>query len=204
MLRHHNVLINDARRDYPNDEISKFQLLSRSTRTAEQRISGTGGDVRFISYELLRTYSLLFLRNVTNPKGYYHREAKVWSLQYFFKAERTSRESATTERVGLQTLNDDRCSGFRQLLDVLSSPDSNHDEPQSSDFKIFRTRLEALNRRLNSWKPSTFGEFIRYRGWVEEEANIWSTTWTVFAAIFIIPSLITGIISAYYTMHPVR
>lgn len=46
---------------YAEEEISHFELLSRRTRSAEDRINGQGGDVRYIiAYELLLAYSFLF------------------------------------------------------------------------------------------------------------------------------------------------
>ena len=77
MLRHHRILVQDSRRDYPEDEVSRFQLLSRSTRSSLDRINGQGGDVRYIAYELLLTYSLLFYRNVSGPGGEFYKDTQI-------------------------------------------------------------------------------------------------------------------------------
>lgn len=111
MLRHHKVLVYDARPDYPADEISRFQLLSRSTRTPNDRMRGTGGDVRYIAYELLRTYALLFKRGVSDSGGYYRHEARVLGRRSLFNWEKSSKEIA--DRLKLDF------SGFDELVRIL-------------------------------------------------------------------------------------
>jgi len=64
MLRHHKVLINDSNPEYPEDSIMLFQLHSRSNREGNECMKGIGGDVRYIAYEILQTYALLFFRDI--------------------------------------------------------------------------------------------------------------------------------------------
>lgn len=197
MLRHHQVLVQDSRPDYPDDTVSLFQLLSRSTRSAENRINGQGGDVRYIAYELMLTYSLLFFRNVSAKNGEFYSDANVWLGGRSFPWSKDWRKSSQhiAEKINLGTTD-----GFHQLTRILGHPDRS--VPMSEDFNIFRERLETLNRTFNSWKPSNFIDLVCWRGWVEEEIVYWQWVLTVVGIPVVLLSLTINIVTMFYTIHP--
>ena len=197
MLRHHRMLVDDSRTDYPHDEISLFHLLSRSTRTPINRTRGIGGDVRYIAYELLQTYALLFCREISSEKyrGHYYREAMVFGKRMFLNNPGSSEKIA--KRVGLDFTDS---LGFETLMRDMWEGDY---LPQSGDFKIFGRRLEVLNKELNVWKPSTFWEMLSYRGWVEEELNYWALFFTATSVfVFALITLILTCVQVYFAVHP--
>jgi hypothetical protein len=194
MLRHHRVLVDDSSSEYPAEELSRFQLLSRSTRTAKDRLQGTGGDVRYIAYELLRTYALLFYRRISQD-GYFKGQAHSW----FWWTGEGSSSKEIGENVGLWL--EPPLEGWKELIEVFTGLDREA-RPQSEDFKIFGKRLEALNQELCSWKPYTTWDLIWYRGWVEDEA----TYLPAIIGFFVIPvtfvSLALSISQVYYAINP--
>jgi hypothetical protein len=193
MLRHHKVLAYDSRRDYPEDEVTLFQLLSRSTRSAVDRIGGRGGDVRYIAYELLQTYALLFYRNISEKKGAFHNDAppNPWKFFNCFRKIKSSKEIG--KDLGLGRL--DISLGFLQLVKVMAAPDDFGGEPQSGDFCIFRHRLEALNNELCVWKYSTFRDFWNYAGWIDDEYGFWGFVLSMAGVIFAIITITTSIVA---------
>jgi hypothetical protein len=82
MLRHHKVLVDDSNPAHADHTISPFQLLSHSSRSPEERKNGKGVDVRFIAYELLHTYVLLFYRNSSSSSNAVWEDAHVLYLMY--------------------------------------------------------------------------------------------------------------------------
>ena len=212
MLRHHRVLINDSSPEYPEDYITLFQLHSRSNRTANERVRGTGGDVRYIAYELLQTYALLFFRAVAtkhrrstssqrrssrSPPGYYYREAKVryWpALKWLPKSP-----DDIIDRLGLR-FDEKKTDSFMALMEDIWEGDY---FPESRDFRFFGKRLEVLNRELNVWKPSTIREMLNFRGWVEEETNYWTLVISAFSVlVFASATLVLTCVLVYYAVHP--
>ena len=204
MLRHHKVLIDDASPEYPKDQVSLFQLLARSTRTAQDRISGKGVDVRSVAYEVLQTYALLFYRHVSDEGGEYYDEAQVdrtffwWYRRWRHIGPQTSEEIAH-RWLGLGLDNGSR-PRFRQLVNVLAHLDNT--VPQSADFKVFRKRLEDLNRTFNAWKPSTLSEVRRYRGWVEEETSYWQWVIAVIGIPFLVVGFFVNLVVMFVTVFP--
>jgi hypothetical protein len=196
MLRHHKILVHDSRRDYPEDEVSRFQLLSRSTRSAIDRINDQGGDVRYIAYELLLTYSLLFYHQVSDSGGEFHRDTRITfggrSYPWFCNGYRKSSQEIA-EKISLNPTH-----GFSQLIEILRHPDRS--VPQSADFKIFRKRLEGLSKEFSAWKPSRFSELFLWRGWVEEEVGYWGWIVTVIGIPFVIISLGVSIVSMVFSI----
>lgn len=191
MLRHHKLLVDDSRTDYPQDKISRFQLLSRSKRSPSNRIRGIGGDVRYLAYELIHTYALLFYRGVSKKGQYYEKELSVIKGDYYDSSEKIG------QSLGIDFSGSEE---FRQLLNEFSGPD--YSSPQSSDFPIFGKRLVALNRELCLWKPSTLCEFWRWRGWIEEESAYWSVMFAIVFGLFAIISCVLSSVQIYYAVHP--
>ena len=76
--------------------------------------------------------------------------------------------------------------------------------PESKDFKIFGKRLEAINKELNVWTPSTWWEFLCYRGWVEDESSYWAF-WVGAIGAFVLAgiSLVLNGFQLHYAMHPI-
>lgn len=200
MLRHHRVLIADARPDYDDETVSRFQLLSRSLRTGEERVNGQGGDLRFIAYELLRTYALLFYRRVTNKKGHFYADSNVfpWLRCWGMEGDVESSEDIA------KRLHLDPSEGFNQLMHLLAPHRETGEGPQAADFRIFRKRLENINRSLNAWKPSTIPQLLVYRGWVEEETDFGQLFLGVFGIPFVFVSVIVGIITMIFTIFPAK
>lgn len=200
MLRYHRVLIADARTDYDDEQLSRFQLFSRSIRTGEQRINGKGGDVRFIAYELIRTYHLLFYREVSENGRVYWHESTVFPWRRFWPWK----SCESSKKIASQRLHLELTPGLKELLGLLARDESD-EELQSGDFRLFRRRLEALNSRLNAWKPSTFIELILYRGWVEEETDFGQLIIGMIGLLgipFVVISLVVSIITMYFTIYP--
>ena len=147
MLRHHKVLIDDASPHYPKDQVSRFQLLARNTRTGEERIGGSSVDVRGIAYELLQTYSLLFYRKISDEKdargelGEFYDEARPLMPAHLWwwicRDPRLLDKKLTSETIAKKDIGLDVESspGFDQLVKILAHPDNS--VPQSADFKIF-------------------------------------------------------------------
>ena len=214
MLRHHKVLINDSSPDYPEDQITLFQLHSRSNRTAEERVRGIGGDVRFIAYELLQTYALLFFRDVSrghrqsgqcqrrgfrSKRGYYYRQATVWGWPWLRQDPKNPDEIIDRLALGFGN-GKGRPDSFMTLMEDIWEGDY---FPQSGDFRFFGKRLEALNRELSVWKPSTLLEMLSYRGWVEEESNYWSLFLTAISVfVFALVSLVLNGVQLHYAIYP--
>lgn len=194
MLRHHRILVEDSRRDYPADEVSRFQLVSRSTRSATDRIGGRGGDIRYIAYELLQTYALLFYRGVTDKDGEFKDLAPPMPWTYLPGPRKSSAEISC--ELGLKSLSQSK--GFEQLVCVLADPGSGSD-PQSADFRVFRHRLEALNDLLNAWKPSTLWQIWKWPGWVDDGYSWWGFIIAVVAIPSAIISVVTSIIQTART-----
>ena len=211
MLRHHKVLINDSNPEYPEDEITLFQLHSRSNRTAEERVRGIGGDIRYIAYELLQTYALLFFRDVSkrhrqSPQsqrwesrlkpGYYYGEAHVMGWRCLRRDPKN--QEAIISRLNLEIKKGQ--DSFMALMEDLWEGDY---FPQSGDFRLFGKRLEALNRELNVWRPSTAWEMFQYRGWVEEESSYWNFVLAgIGAFVFALVSLILNGIQLHFAIYP--
>jgi len=210
MLRHHRVLIDDSSPEYPEDFITLFQLHSRSNRTANERMKGIGGDVRYIAYELLQTYALLFFRDVAwkhrqsaptrkrrSPPGYYYREAKVCALPVLKSLPK--RPADIISRLGLG-FDEKKPDGFMALMEDIWEGEY---FPESRDFRFFGKRLEVLNRELNVWKPSTLREMLNFRGWVEEETNYWALLISALSVIvFASATLVLTCVLVYYAIHP--
>ena len=205
MLRHHRVLVDDSCAEYPLGTVSLFQLLSRSARSADSRRKGIGGDVRYIAYELLQTYALLFYRHIScdsncpdrraRGPGFYYREARLGISGWFGWSGMSSEDIA--KGIGLEI------SYSKESFGALMPELWEHDYvPQSRDFKIFGKRLESINKELNVWRPSDLAELVRYRGWVEEESNYWAFWAVVGALIFAFLTLILGGLQLYYAIHP--
>ena len=192
MLRHHKVLVDDSQTDYPEDQISRFQLLSRSKRSPSNRIRGIGGDVRYVAYELIHTYALLFYRGVSNRGQYYYREAHLCLGR---KDGFNSSEEIAERSVGIRFSGSEE---FKQLLDIFSGPD--YSSPQSSDFPIFGKRLAAINTELNLWKPSTFREMLQWRGWIEEESSFWNVIFAFAFGGFAVLSCALSIAQLYFAI----
>lgn len=191
MLRHHEALFEDS--EPPSDEISRLQLLSRSQREPKDRRNGRGGDIRYIAYELLHTYQLLFFRGVTertaDGHGYLYHHASRWDIQF----------GRSSEQIALETL------GLHDLLEVkdeitamFSTPDLRL--PESADFNIFRLRLEALNRELMYWRPRTFWHVLWYLGYSEDSKNSLNAGIAAYALFVTIVGLVGGLIQAVYSI----
>jgi hypothetical protein len=191
MLRHQEVLFEDS--EQPTDEISMLQLLSRSRREPRDRRNGRGGDIRYIAYELLHTYQLLFFRGVTEKteghQGYLYGHTSKWGLHY----------GKSSEKIAMNTL------GLRDLLEVqdeikamFSTPGRRL--PESADFNIFRLRLEGLNRELMHWRPRTFWHVFWYLGYSEDGKNALTAVVGVYALIITFTGFIFGIVQTVYTV----
>ena len=212
MLRHHKVLINDSSSEYPEDRMTLFQLHSRSNRVPEERMKGIRGDIRFMAYELLQTYALLFFRDVArknrvstqfenggfrSKSGYYYGQARVCSWRILREAPKSPDEIIC--RLGLRFDGKQRDSFMALIEDVWEGDYF----PQSGDFHFFGKRLEALNREMNVWKPSTFWEMVSYRGWVEEESNYWNLLIAgVSLFVFAVVTLVLDCIQVHYAIYP--
>lgn len=162
MLRHLNILIAETR--YDVDEISQFQLLSRSIRTPHDRHYGLDGDIRYIAYELLQTYVLFFYSGRADKT-----DGKMGPL--FSHVHRSSLFDSTTsdkiaERLGID-LGDHR---YQKLLEevrgMFSKPFPRQTE--SSDFYIFRRRLENINDTIMEWRPRSFVHAMYYGGYSQD------------------------------------
>ena len=190
MLRHHKVLVDDISPDYPKDTVSLFQLLARSSRPADDRIGGKAVDVRGIAYELLQTYALLFYRKVTDEGGEFYHDAEIGWVRWML-GDCPSKSS----EIGGALLGDldegESSSGFDQLVKILAHRDKS--VPQSADFKIFRERLETLNRTFNNWKPSRPREWAMYEGWVGDETSIVNVYVALGALTFAMISIVVNV-----------
>lgn len=190
MLRHQKALIEDAK--LRTDEVSNLQLLTRSTKELKDRKSGKGGDIRYIAYELLHTYQLLFYRGVTErtPEhdGYLYRHCGFFG----YASGLTSEEIALN--LGLSDLSEVK----EDIKAMFSSPDLRL--PESRDFTLFRLRLEGLNRELMHWRPRNLWHVMRYSGYAEDSKNVWNSTITWFGIPFTVITLVVGILQATYAV----
>jgi hypothetical protein len=117
MLRHHKVLVEDAKAI--SEEVSMVQLLSRSRRKPGARRYGLGGDVRYIAYELLHTYELLFWRGVSERNadghGYLYHHTHTLDMRLF---------TNSSERIAIDTLQmNDVLEAKEEIRAMFSSPE---------------------------------------------------------------------------------
>jgi len=201
MLRHHRVLINDSSQDYPENLITLFQLHSRSQRTANERVRGIAADVRYIAYELLQTYALLFFRHAIREhrqsaqsqrhvsRSHSYRLADVWSRPW---GPKSPDEIIRRLMLGF---NQSEWDGIMPWIQDKWGGDYS---PQSREFQFFSKRLEALKRELTVWKPSTYYETILYPGWAGKYWHLGLTLGSVFALL----TLALTSVQVYFAIHP--
>jgi len=173
MLRHHKVLVDDSKPMHAEDTISRFQLLSRSSRSPEERRKGEGVDVRFVAYELLHTYVLLFYR----PS---YRNA-VWEDAHVLAvlgSAKSSPEIAELLPLGLT----------HWVKETIVRMYSGNELPESRDFLIFRQRLEDLQKSLAGWKATRFHHLV-YRGYGEADPV---ALYGFYVALYFYPLVILG------------
>jgi hypothetical protein len=165
MLRHQQALVEDSRTS--NDEISMFQLLSRSNRGPKDRRYGIGGDIRYIAYELLQTYVLLFFRYESEHGGYLYRHTHTLGQRWF---------NRSSEEIAFQVLGQKNiCGVIDEIRSMFSTPEPRQ-MPESRDFRIFRMRLEGVNRALTQWRPRNFWHVLWYEGYSNDGSSVWGAT----------------------------
>jgi len=199
MLRHLKVLVDDSTIDI--DEISNLQLLSRSTQSPEDRSYGEGGDIRYIAYELLQTYFLLFYRHVSESdwkafddkeyKGPFYHHTHFLCIPFRTQAF-SSEEIARNFRLPSKQI-DQRL--IQEIYEMFSTPYPQL--PASGDFKIFHSRLESVNTMLMEWRPRNIWEALRYQGYSTNSAEVWTSfaSWIgiPFAAIVFVCTIISAV-----------
>lgn len=142
MLQYQKVTVAEAKISFPVSNVSRFHLLTGSKRSNQNRFQCRMGDLRFLAYELMDTYLLLFSSS----------KVSVWRNKV------TRSHARIAERIGLD-LNEDIFEKYKK--------DSGEQETQfteSARFEMFRERLETLNEELGTWKPTRLGELV-YTGY---------------------------------------
>jgi hypothetical protein len=182
MLRHHKVLVDDSNPMHADDTISRFQLLSRSSRSPEDGRESVGVDVRFIAYELLHTYVLLFYRYL----DYSSARNAVWEDSHILGVFGGSAKSSW----GIaETLRLDLTDSVKETIIKMYSGDQ---LPESRDFLIFRQRLEDLHESLVSWKATRFYHLV-YRGYGEADPV---ALYAFYVALYFYPLVIFGFLAS--------
>jgi hypothetical protein len=190
MLRHHQVLLHDAKAK--SEDVSKLQLLSRSRKSPKDRRNGKGGDIRYIAYELLRTYELLFWRGVSertaDGHGYLYHHTHTWDMRFFTKS---------SEEIAIDTLGmNDLLEVKKEIISMFSSPEFRL--PDSSGFNIFRLKLEGLNRELMEWRPRTVWHALWYEGYSQDATSVWTNLITVYLVPITLFGFIASLVQAIY------
>jgi hypothetical protein len=149
MLQYHRVTVAEAKISFPVSNVSRFHLLTGSKRSRQNRFQCRMGDLRFISYELMDTYLVLFGGLFPDPSA---SKLAVW------KNKITRSYAKIAERLGLD-LNGAIFEKYKK-----DSAEQEAQFTESARFEMFRERLETLNKELGKWKPIRLGELL-YTGY---------------------------------------
>lgn len=203
MLRHLKVLVDNSMISV--DEISNLQLLSRSIQSPEDRSYGKGGDVRYIAYELLHTYFLLFYRRVSENDWQGSTGEKEEGPLYDHTHTLSYRPFSDSSEAIAQNLKlpskqtDPRL--VQEVCEMFSTPYPQL--PASGEFKIFRKRLENLNKTLVEWRPRSLTHAFWYQGYSQDSGAVWASIaarvgipFSVIVFVCTIISAVTGILQA--------
>jgi hypothetical protein len=104
-----------------------------------------------------------------------------------------SSEEIATDTLGMNDLLEAK----EEIISMFSSPEFRL--PDSYRFKIFRGRLEGLNRELMDWRPRNVRHAIWYEGYSLDALSLWTNIIALYVFLITLFGFIASLVQTIYT-----